>query len=101
MLPTTRGAECYDQLPKSRICVIEMGVRESKQLAGKVARDAAGAIRESGEMTLLRRQEIRRHGGTAGIIELLRIRLRLPLYSLDIAKVGFAAVDPTHPKAGC
>lgn len=46
MLPTTRGAECYDQLPKSRISMIEMGVRESKQLAGEVARDAARTISE-------------------------------------------------------
>lgn len=99
MLPTTRGAECYDQLPKSRISMIEMGVRESKQLAGEVARDAARTIRESGEMTFLRREKIGRHGGTAGIIELLRIRLRLPLYGLDVTEVRFAAVDPTDPKA--
>ena len=78
VLPTTSGAESYDQLPKSWISMIQMRVWESEQLAGEVARDTARIIRKGGEMALLRRQQIGRHRGTAGIIELLRVRLRLP-----------------------
>ncbi len=81
--------------------MIEMRIWESKQLAGEVARDTARIIRKGGEMAFLCRQEIGRHGRTAGIVELLRVRLRLPLYCLDVTEIGFAAVDPAHPKTGC
>jgi len=101
VLPTTGGAESYDQLPKSWISMIQMRIWESKQLAGEVARDTARIIRKGGEMAFLRRHQIGRHGGTAGIIELLRVRLRLTLYSLDVTEIGFTAVNPAYPKAWC
>jgi hypothetical protein len=48
-------------------------------------------------MAFLRRQEIGRHGGAAGIIKLLCIRLRLPLYRLDVTEIGLAAVEAAYP----
>lgn len=55
VLPTTGGPESYDQLPKSWISMIQMGIWESEQLAGEVAWDTAPIIRKGGEMAFLRR----------------------------------------------
>jgi len=98
VLPTAGSAESYDQLPKSWISMIQMSIWEREQLAGEVARDTAPIICKGREMAFLRRQEISCHSGTAGVIELLRVRLRLTLYGLDVTEIGFAAVNPTYPK---
>jgi hypothetical protein len=54
MVPSARGAETHDQLPKRRIGMVQVGFGERDQLVRQIARHAAGVIAKGLEMALLR-----------------------------------------------
>jgi hypothetical protein len=60
MVPSARGAETHDQLPKRRIGMVQVGFGERDQLVRQIAWYAVGVIAMGLEMALLRGEKIGR-----------------------------------------
>ncbi len=99
VLPASGRTKAHDQLPKCWIGMVEMRFLEGNQLIRKLAWYTPLIVAVGYEVSLLRGQQVRRHGTSTSVIELPTTRLRLTLDRADVAEISFTAVDPSNPKS--